>query len=270
MVGSRFLSVFTPIEKQVEWLARLDPLYLYTFPSNLDGLLTVLGDARGMLPSLRRIYCGAEVVDPALRERARTALGVEIAENYGSTEAFVAWECRDGRLHVNAEHVLVEIVDEAGRSAEPGVLGRMLVTTLQNSVMPLVRYEIGDWGALAGGRCPCGRTLPLLERVAGRAVSLFRTATGRIVTPWDIVVRIKYRNDVRQYQIVQKTLERCVMRYVAPVELGATARAEIASHVGAVLGGGVRTDFERVASIERGPTGKYLTAISEVVEAVPA
>ena len=269
-VGSRFLSVFTPVEKQVEWLKRLDPLFLYTFPSNLDGLLAVLGEKRASLPSLRKIYCGSEVVDPALRERTRRALGVEIAENYGSTEAFLAWECREGRLHVNAEHVFVEIVDEAGRPAEAGVLGRVLVTTLQNGIMPLVRYEIGDWALAADGPCPCGRTLPLLGRVAGRAVSLFRTTTGRVVTPWDIVVRIKYRNDMRQFQIVQKTTERCVLRYIAPGELSAPARAEIGSHVQAVLGAGVRTDFERVAEIERGARGKYFTAISEALEAVPA
>ena len=80
--------------------------------------------------------------------------GVAVADNYGSTEAFLAWACPAGSYHINAEHVIVEVVDDAGNPARPGAPGRVLVTTLQNRIMPLVRYEIGDYARRAR-HMPC-------------------------------------------------------------------------------------------------------------------
>ncbi len=92
-----------------------------------------------------------------------------------------------GNYHQNAEHVLIELVDEAGREVAPGELGRVLLTTLENFVMPLVRYEIGDYAVAASGDCSCGRTLPLIGRVVGRGMNLFRSLDGKLLTTWDLV-----------------------------------------------------------------------------------
>ena len=69
---------------------------------------------------------------------------------------------------MNAEHALIEIVDEQGRPTTPGQMGRVLATTLQNRLMPLVRYDMGDYALALNQRCECGRTLPLIGKVLGR------------------------------------------------------------------------------------------------------
>ena len=70
-------------------------------------------------------------------------------------------------MHVNADHLLVEIVDGRGQPAPPGAEGRVLVTDLHNYAAPYLRYELGDVGRLLPHGCPCGRSLPLVE-VTGR------------------------------------------------------------------------------------------------------
>jgi phenylacetate-coenzyme A ligase PaaK-like adenylate-forming protein len=84
---------------------------------------------------------------------------------YGATECGVLFmECTDGRLHHNTRHSHIELVD-AGNG-----LGRVIVTTLGRTWMPLLRYELGDLVRLAEGPCPCGRDDGgyLLQRVEGR------------------------------------------------------------------------------------------------------
>jgi phenylacetate-coenzyme A ligase PaaK-like adenylate-forming protein len=108
--------------------------------------------------------------------RTRSASMRRIRDNYGSTEGFIAWQCPACSYHINAEHVAVEIVDERGIPVGPGQMGRILITTLENRLMPLVRYEIGDYAIASNDLCSCGRTLPVLGKVIGRGINLFRAA----------------------------------------------------------------------------------------------
>jgi phenylacetate-CoA ligase len=73
-------------------------------------------------------------------------------------------------FHIHTEHCLVEIVDEDGKQCPSGQLGRILVTTLNNTAMPLIRYDTDDLAVSLDGPCPCGRTLPLFGEI--------RAATG--------------------------------------------------------------------------------------------
>ena len=264
-VGVGFLSVFTPLEEQLAWLRRFRPEYLYTYPSNLGGLLDLLEEEGAEALGLKGLFSGGEILDDATRKRAREILGIPVADNYGTTEVFIAWQCPAGGYHINSEHVHVEVVDQTGQPARVGDVGRVLVTTLNNRLMPLVRYEIGDYAQVTAERCPCGRTLPLLGRVVGRSINLFRLPSGRVITPWELVVRIKFMPELKQFQVVQKALDRCLLRYVSNTGLlSAHNRSSIERGFADVLGPEVRVDFERVERIERAASGKFMTAFSEV------
>ncbi|HVN29370.1 MAG TPA: AMP-binding protein, partial [Candidatus Binataceae bacterium] len=187
ILGIRFMSHLTDMEVLADAVRKIDPVFLYSYPVNLDGLARIFETRGHRLHSLQRIFSGSEVLEAAQRDHIRRVFGVEISDNYGSTEAFPAWECPAGSYHINAEHVIVEVVDEAGAPAAPGTLGRVLVTTLQNRVMPLIRYEIGDYAvAPTESRCRCGRTLPTIGAIAGRDINLFFTKSGKLFSPWPL------------------------------------------------------------------------------------
>src|SRR6185295_14515719 len=95
--------------------------------------------------------------------------GVGVVDVYSSEECGqIALQCPEHeQYHVQSESVLVEVLDDEGRPCAPGTIGRVVLTTLQNFAMPLIRYDIGDF-AEPGPACPCGRALPVLTRIVGR------------------------------------------------------------------------------------------------------
>lgn len=97
---------------------------------------------------------------------------------YGATEAGVLFmECTAGRLHHNARHSHIELVDAGGG------LSRVVITTLGRTWMPLFRYDIGDLVRVADG-CTCGRPDEgyVLSRIEGRGNDAIATASG-LYTP---------------------------------------------------------------------------------------
>ena len=264
-LGSRFLDlIFRPFDEQLDALVSIRPQFLYTMPSNLEGLLQAVEKRPGSLASLNCIFTGGEVLDDSIRERARSLLGVEIRDNYGSTEGFIAWQCRSGSYHVNLEHVLVEIVDENNQPVKPGAIGRILLTTLENRLMPLIRYEIGDYAIASGDRCGCGRTLPLIGKIIGRGINLFRMPDGRRVSPWPLVGPLKACAAIEQFQIVQEAHGGYLVRYVADRELDREAQTRISKGFAAILEIDATVSFDRMESIPRTAGGKFMTALSLV------
>ena len=264
LIGVRFLAISEELPKLAAEIAKIDPLYIYCYPSVLDGILRILEEQRLRMRSLRRVFCGGEVLDDPVRERARRVLEVDISENYGSTEAFIAWQCKAGNHHLNAEHVVVELVDESGRQVPAGEIGRVLVTTLENCLMPLVRYEIGDYAVAAAGRCPCGRTLPLIGRVIGRGMNLFRRIDGTLLSTWDLVNTLLAITGIKLFQIIQTAFDHILIKYVADAQLDPTVEGKIRSEFTTYVGTGMRIDFERLSQISRMPGGKYMVTLSQV------
>jgi phenylacetate-CoA ligase len=261
-----FMAVTNDLPAQVDEIVRIDPFYLYMFPSNLEGMLEVLAETKRKLRSLRRVFTVAETVDDALRQQTRRILGVEIADNYGATEGFIAWQCPQGSYHINAEHLLVELVDEEGRQVAPGEMGRVLITTLENYLMPLVRYDLTDYAMAAEGTCRCGRTLPLLGRVVGRKRGLFRAADGRVYFPYLLIDTLRLTPGIKQYQLVQAAPEAFRIRYVADSALDSASKSRIHREFEAILGTPAVVTFEHVFEFARTRSGKFLQALSELGE----
>jgi phenylacetate-CoA ligase len=268
-LGVKFLSTSMPFREQVESLARSKAVSVYAFPHSVDGILRTLEETGQRLPSLSLLMCGGEVVDDSLRERTRRQLGLELRDNYGSTEAFLAFQCPAGSYHINAEHVLLEVVDEAGGACAAGQMGRVLVTTLQNYLMPLVRYEIGDYAIAARGGCLCGRTLPLLGRVVGREVNLFRKPDGSLMSGWSAVGSLRNLPILKTFQLVQKSSLQFCVRYVADRPLTRDEEATVRSKFRNDLWELVEVTFEHVTEIKRAASGKFMLTSREVPVSQP-
>ena len=97
------------------------------------------------LPRLREVRTSGEALDPEVRGLCREAWGVPVIDMYSANEVgYIALQCPGTEhYHVMAEGLLVEVLDDAGRACRPGETGRVVVTTLHNFAMPLVRYVIG-------------------------------------------------------------------------------------------------------------------------------
>jgi phenylacetate-CoA ligase len=164
-------AAFEPYRFEAAWarITSFAPDYIYGFPSIIAHLAeqaAARGGQAGRL-GLKAAVCTAEESLDYQRRRMSALLGCPVINEYGCGEVdIISYECPHGGSHIMAENVIVEIVDI--QPSGSGV-GEVVVTDLNNQAMPLVRYRLGDLAALSHEACPCGRGLPLLRGLSGRA-----------------------------------------------------------------------------------------------------
>jgi phenylacetate-CoA ligase len=193
----------------------------------------------------------------------RTAIeevfGVPATDRYGCEEvSLIASECEYHRgLHVNADSVYTEV--------EGDPTGPLVVTDLTNLAMPLIRYRTGDHVTASGRTCPCGRGLPLIEKVEGRDADFVVSPSGSLISGISLTENFALRiAGTAQIQIVQEEVTLLRLRIVPSDEFGAESRQQIAGLVEELFGPAMRHDVELVDAIPQEPSGKYRFCISKV------
>ncbi|MCC6917545.1 hypothetical protein [Nitrosomonas sp.] len=210
------LPISTDVQVQSRWLQGVNPDILLTYPANLDALLTHMRHEAVTLPRLREVRTISGAVTPALREQCQQVLGMPLTDLYSAQEiGVIALQCPDsGLLHVQSEHLLVEMLNKMGQPCREGEIGQVVVTDLHNFAMPLIRYALHDW-AEVGPACSCGRGLPTLRRVMGRTRNMAMNPEGKLF--WPVLDTKRMLNaipQIRQYQFEQTAADAITARLV--------------------------------------------------------
>jgi phenylacetate-CoA ligase len=186
-----------------------------THPSNLRALAIRSRERGCALPSLREARTFSERLPEDLRDQVQAAWGIPVSDLYSANEVgYVALQCpQSGLYHVQAEDVLVEVIGDDGRPCAAGESGRVIVTSLHNFAMPLLRYYLGDY-ATVGGPCPCGRTLPTLEGILGRTRNMMRLPGGRTAWPGFPMNTLVKLEAIRELKMIQHSLEEIEVQMV--------------------------------------------------------
>ena len=262
---SAVLSLGTNISAQAGWLLERDPEYLLTYPANLAALAEHFRASGAALSNLKEIRCVGEMVSPALRDQCRETWGVSIVDIYSSQEVgYMALQCREsGLFHLQSETMMVEVLDDAGNPTPPGDVGRVVVTGLHNFAMPLIRYEIRDFAEVAEP-CPCGRGLPTIRRVVGRLRNMLALPNGE--KRWPLTGFHDFRNiaPIRQYQLVQKSLDLIEVRFVVDRQLNVAEEDQLRSVIQSALGHPFEIFFRYVDEMPKTAGGKFEEFISEI------
>jgi phenylacetate-CoA ligase len=208
---------------------------------------------------LRVAIANAEPLFPFQREAIAEAFACPIRETYGMAEIVAAaGECDHGTLHMWPEVGVVEVLDK-DHSVRNGVVADLVCTGLLNADMPLVRYRVGDRGALRlGSPCACGRRLPALASVEGRVDDMLFTRDGRPVGRLDPV--FKAALPLVEAQIVQERLDRVRVRYVPAPTFTPDAERSLVSRLRDRMGD-VEVVLEEVESVPRTPQGKFRAVV---------
>jgi len=266
--GSATLSISADVDSQLDWLARQQPDYLLTYPSNLAELARRSLARQVPLPRLREARTFGELLAPETRALCQEAWGVPVTDAYSADETgYIALQCPGtAHYHVQSETVLVEVLDGDGAPCAPGQRGRVVVTDLHNFATPIVRYVIGDF-AEVGGPCGCGRGLPVLTRILGRVRNMLVTATGERYWPLLGVRGLAEIAPVLQAQFVQKDTVSVEARLVMAAPPSAEQEAQMRSHALSRLPPGIGLKFVYCREIPRGAGGKFEDFVSEVTAA---
>jgi phenylacetate-CoA ligase len=169
-------------------------------------------------------------------------------------------------MHVNADGVYAETVDEAGRPVV-GRPGFVTVTDLTNYAMPLVRYQVGDVAVMSERRCPCGRTLPVLERLEGREADYVVTAANDWISGVSLTENFAVEIPaINQLQIVQEEDRSIRLRVVRKPTYGPESENRLHGLSRQLFGGALPVTVEYVEFIPPEPSGKFRFCKSKVSE----
>ena len=243
------ISVLQPASAVAAELHAFAPDVIYGLPSAL------LEAARHLqrLP-VRAVFTSGELLHRLARENLASAFGAQVYDIYGTSETKeIAWQCGAGKMHLNADVVHVEAVDDAGRSLPTGVEGDLVATLLVNRAMPLLRYRTGDRGTLLSETCSCGCSMPLLGVVTGRTADILVLRDGSRISPYALTCAIERVPGVLRYQVSQ--LDQARVRVRAILEAAADRNA-----VTALVRAALRYDVApfldaEVEFVDRLPTG---------------
>lgn len=164
--------------------------------------------ARGQrLSPLRGVFTTAEKLYRPQRDVIASVFGCRVYDSYGSSEVRnIAVECSSGRMHVNADYVVLE----ADRAA-PGEAAPFIVTSLGNRIMPFIRYRSDDCGQLLEGTCDCGSNFPLMDLNIARTSDHFVMPGGRVVHG-EFFTHLMYGSEgISSFQFHQTALDSIVL-----------------------------------------------------------
>ncbi len=249
------------LDSYVNHLRRFSPRLLMGYPSALYVMAVYLLDRNQQL-SIPVTITTSECVTPKIRQVIESAFGTQLYDQYGSVEnAMFASQCEHGRYHVSPERGIIEILD-GDEPCQPGKMGRVVATGLENDLQPLIRYELGDVAQWAENQdCPCGRQLPILEGIGGRFEDLCQLPDGRQVVRFDTV--FKGISHIVEAQVIQEGAAEFTINVVPGKGFSeqdlSLVHANFLEHAGHV-----NLNVVQVPSIPRGDNGKFRAVINRV------
>ena len=214
--------------------------------------------------NLKAVICTAEKMYPHHRQLFDEVFACPVVDEYGCAEhGIIAFQCKEGNMHIMADHLYVEFLDENDQPVKPGETGRIVITDLDSYAMPLIRYDIGDMGRPSDKKCSCGVTLPLMEIVEGRKEDFIRTTHGKLVHAAYLCYTLK-DDTVHEFKMYQKALNKLHVQIVKSPLFNDQSEKMLENKLRTALGGQVNISFEYLDRIPREKSGKLRYFVSEI------
>lgn len=264
-----FFSVHDMCESRLgEYVAafnRFRPSLVRGYPSSVY-ILAKFALERGLrLHRPRAVLTASETLLPQYRQTIEQAMGAPVFDWYGTNERILtAYQCEQRReYHMSAEAGIVEFLDLDREAGSPSDARPLVLTSLVNTIMPFIRYEVGDLAVPGTGPCPCGRGLPTINSFLGRTDDVLVTQDGKSITPVRFYTLFETYSQVEQFQVVQVRPDYIVVHIVTNESFDREVHKQLAVQLGRVLGG-VTLEIKRVTHIDTTAAGKRRNVISHV------
>jgi len=208
---------------------------------------------------------------PHERAVIEEVFGCKVMDRYGCEEvSLIACECeRHEGMHMNIEHLVIEFIKDDGLYAAPGESGRIVVTDLMNQAMPFVRYQVDDVGSPLDQICSCGRSLPLMGKVAGRVADFLVKRDGTRVSGISLIENTLTKiPGIDQMQIVQEGYEDICLNVVPGGEYTDSIGKKLVSYFKGIFGSDTQVRLQLVNEIKSEKSGKYRFSICNIADSL--
>jgi phenylacetate-CoA ligase len=266
------ISVFNDLPTQIAAIEKLKPNVLDGYSSALLLLAREVekGEVKKIAPDF--VISGAELIDEYSMNYVQKVFGVPVYDQYSSVEFDrMSWQCPKKKgYHIDSDAMVLQFLDKNGMDVSSGETGEVVVTSLFNYSMPLIRYAIGDVGAPSDETCDCGRTLPLMKMVEGRKDSLLKLPNGQLITPRAFTVALhefKFYHCIEKFRVIQKEL--AVFEFVIKLKADSINESEfeqgLIAHLGTIFQlRDLVFDISIVEDIPLDKNGKLMAVVSRL------
>ena len=210
--------------------------------------------------SFKSVISLGDKMFPHYRSLIENIFNTEVFDTYGAAEGLmIAGECSEHKYHILASHVHIEILDENGKTVPDGTLGQVVVTSLDNYLMPLIRYKIGDLAIKSSNEsiCRCGRNLPIINKIIGRDTDILHTPKHKILVVHFFTGIFEHFPEIKQFQVEQiKKGGEIQIRYIKGVNFSKNILEKIKNKIYERAEEGFPLHFLNVEKIKPSPSGK--------------
>lgn len=261
-------SELSPQDK-IKLLRNLDKIdLLASYPSSLLEICYYLtaDDKEKIKPKF--ISVNSESVSAEQLNFIAESFGCPVYNEYSAQECWaIASQCKWQSWHIFTDNVFLEILDEDDKNLGFGEEGRIIVTTLNNPIMPLIRYEIGDRGALSKKNCKCGLKFPVLAYVQGRSLDYFELDGGEKIFSmffYNTLIRFvkKFPGTIYVFQFIYFGHNEFDLRIKPGLNYQPIMGEEITAELKAKISEPISIQIVLTDEFKKGPTGKMLYFIN--------
>lgn len=255
MDETRIKDILKSIEKH-------KPSIIWGYVNSLYILSKYIIETGTMVHQPRSILSTAGTLTEDIRKTINTAFSCPVLNVYGCREVGdIAFEgIEEAGLNIFQNSHYIELND-----IKPQQYKQIIVTSLNNYSMPLIRYSIGD---ITEGFCPkSGYGFSKLKNVIGRETAIFKTKSGSYIPPefFIHIVGVVFNTGfIDQFQVIQNDYEDIVIKIVLKGSKDESALAKINDAIKKTMGSKCKVSFDFVDEIPPSKSGKYPYTLSEV------
>ncbi len=210
--------------------------------------------------SFKAVISLGDKMFPHYRSLIENKFNTEVFDTYGAAEGLmIAGECSEHKYHVLTPHVHIEILDENGKTVPDGTLGQVVITSLDNYLMPLIRYKIGDLAIKSSNMssCKCGRNLPIINKIIGRDTDVLYTPKYKILVVHFFTGIFEHFPEIKQFQVEQiKKGGEIQIRYIEGINFSKNILEKIKNKIYERAEEDFPLHFSNVEKIKPSPSGK--------------
>lgn len=235
-------------------------------PVLLQGYASILADVANFIiahkirmpKSLKGVYSTAEVLYDWQREDMQAAFNCPVYNQYGCREIpNIGVECSHCNMHTFTYMVYLESINIDNED-------KLIITSLTNFLMPMIRYENGDNGKLKEGQCACGSSFPMMEMGICRSNDFIKTRSGKKIAPSYFNRLLDGLSKIQQYQFIQTELDSLTLNIESTSKLDSDLLRGIREKIINDIDQDMRVEIKYVDKIRRSKSGKHRFVICAI------
>ena len=251
----------------IKKIQTLKPKMLFGYPSALAHIASHAEKTAQGVDNLgiKVAFVTSERLYDYQRSKIEQVFSCPVANGYGGRDAgFIAHECPAKNMHITAEDIIVEIVDNDGKVLPNGEAGEIVVTHLATRDFPFIRYRTGDIGVLSDESCGCGRGLPLLKEIQGRTTDFIIAQDGTVLHGLALIYVLRDIEGIDSFKITQYSLDETTVQIVKNQQYNQQSEIKIQTEFKQRLGQSVAISIEYIDVIAKEKSGKFRYVVSHV------